>query len=137
MNGRLVAAVLAAGMAVSACGSEERPGPDPADSLVFLALSGIPLMPGAQVGDVGGEGGTGTASLHIRRPPDSVATWYRRALIQRRWSIVSDVRTPDGTVTLHATDARQRPIWLLIGSEGPGTLVRVVGAVPVADTTKQ
>jgi hypothetical protein len=136
MNGRVVAAVLAAGMAAAACGTGEPRAREASESVTFQALAGIPLMPGALIGDVSGEGQTGQASLHIRRPPDSVASWYRRALIQRRWTIVSDVRTPDGVVNLHATDPRQRPIWLLIGSEGAGTVVRVIGVVPEVDTTK-
>jgi hypothetical protein len=104
------------------------------DSLVAQALAGVPLFPGAGISDVAGEGEAAHATLHINRSPDSVAAWYRRSLLARRWTIVSDVRTADSTVALHATDPGRRPIWLLIGRDasGAGTLVTVVGAVPAA-----
>ena len=105
------------------------------DSLIAQAFAGIPLFPGAGISDIAGEGEAASATLHVNRSPDSVAAWYRRSLLARRWTIVSDVRTPDSTITLHATDPGRRPIWLLISRDAPtaGTLVTVVGAVPAAE----
>jgi hypothetical protein len=129
MSAWRITVLVAAGLAGCGGGGDER---GVADSLIVRAFARVPLFPGAGISEVSGEGEAARATLHIRRPADSVAAWYRRALLASDWSIVSDVRTPDGVVTLHATDRNRRPIWLLVGSQGSGTVVTVVGAVPAA-----
>jgi hypothetical protein len=131
MRTPLLAWVLAA-TALAGCGTGGDAANPPPDSLLRKVFAGIPLMPGGAVGNVTGEGDAAQAMLRAARPPDSVATWYRRELLARGWTIVSDARGRDGTVTLHATDPGGRPIWLLISRDAPGagTLMTVVGAVP-------
>lgn len=137
MDQHLLAGVLAVALAAAACDSGPAKPREASESLAFRAFAGVPLMPGALIGDVRGEGQAAQASLHLRYPTDSVATWYRRALLQRHWTIVNDMRTSGGVINLHARDSNHRSIWLLISSEGSGTVVTVVGAVPEAgkDTT--
>jgi hypothetical protein len=132
MRTALRAGLLAA-LAATACGGDDsshRPRPDP---VVVQAFGGVPLFPGAGISDMTGVGEAARATLHISHPPDSAAAWYRRSLLTRRWTIVSDVRAPDGVITLHATLAG-RPLWLIFrGDPGSsGTLVTVIGAVPGA-----
>jgi hypothetical protein len=123
--------------ALAGCGPGGDAASTPPDSLLRKVFAGIPLIPGGAVGNVTGEADAAQATLRVARPPDSVASWYRRELLARSWTIVSDVRSGDGTVTLHATDPANRPIWLLINRDAPGAgaLVTVVGAVP--DTTRR
>jgi hypothetical protein len=132
----LLTATLLAG-----CGGGDDTAGTPPDSLLRQVFAGVPLIPDGVVGNVTGEGTAAQAMVRVPRPPESVATWYRRELLARRWTIVSDARTGDGAVTLHATDPDRRPIWLIIGPDPPGagTLVTVVGAVPGAgdDTTRR
>jgi hypothetical protein len=116
----------------AACGGD----PDPRESAgaVLRALGGVPLYPRAGISDVSGEGEAARATLHIPVSPDSAAAWYRRTLINRGWTMVSDVTARDSVTTIHAT-YQGRPIWLLFSRDArsPGSLVTVIGAIPRAE----
>lgn len=122
---------LVAGV-TAACGTGGDRANPPPDTLLRKVFAGVPLIPGGAVGNVSGEGDAAQAILRVPRPPDSVATWYRRELLAHDWTIVSDTRARTGTITLHASDPDQRPLWLVIDrDQTPGwTQVTVVGAVP-------
>jgi hypothetical protein len=129
--------ILLATLALAGCDPEPEPDRSPPASLIRQVFSGIPLIPGAAIGGVQGEGEAAQATVSVPQPPDTVAAWYRRALLAGGWTIAGDVRTADGVITLHATDRAGRPIWLLIGGPGPTTTMTVVGAVPeAADSTR-
>lgn len=131
MRPPLLASLLAVAALVG-CG--DRPAGERSterDSMALDALIGVPLLPGARIADIGGTGPTARVELSASAPVDTVATWYRRALLARGWTLASDVTTRDGAVTLHATGPGDRRLWLIIGpdSASAGTIVTVVGAV--------
>lgn len=66
--------------------------------------------------------------------PDTVAAWYRRALIAGGWHIVGDTRARDGVITLYA-ERQGPPLWVIIrpGPGGRGTEYSLIGVLP--DTT--
>ncbi|MDH3497460.1 MAG: hypothetical protein OER21_11915 [Gemmatimonadota bacterium] len=119
-------------LAVLACGDGGREAAETArDSVPLHALSGIPVMPGARV--LGAEGGPDAveAAAVVALPPDSVANWYRAALVSGGWQLRGDVPDMRGAVTLHARRPDGRPVWIMIrpGADG-GTVLSVIGAVP-------
>jgi hypothetical protein len=64
-------------------------------------------------------------------PPDSLAEWYRQAILDRGWDLIGDTPSPDGGVVLHV----QRdgpPLWVMIrpGEGGQGSTFSLIGAVP-------
>jgi hypothetical protein len=124
-----------------ACGDGPRsPASDTAtkpDSTAVFAFRNVPLMPGASFMVSTPGGNVAEAKLHMAVAPDSVANYYRLALLRRGWQIVTDVRTQDGGVTIYARAADRRPVWLMIERDpaGRGTLMSIIGAGPRADST--
>jgi len=118
-----ILAVVAA-LAVAACGSEPPPKSAPA-SLVNDA----PVPPGAaRISSIEGTEAV-EAVYRAPFPSDSVAAWYRRWFLERRWRITGDNRLPDGTVVLHA-EGPGNPLWLMIRPEAGGTNFSVMSAEP-------
>lgn len=131
-------AVLAILVVLTACGGEARSTAGAgADSVNLATLKGIPLMPGATLSGLTGGADAAEVTVRMALGPDSVAAWYRRTFVARGWTLVGDVRAPDGGIALHARDASGRPAWLMIAADasGRGTVMTVVGAV--ADTTRR
>lgn len=65
---------------------------------------------------------------------DSVATWYRLALIEHGWEIVGDARLPDSSIALHARQEGKPPVWITVRPGGlAGSEFSIIGAA--ADTT--
>jgi hypothetical protein len=131
---------LALLLCVACSGGPRRPPPDTAtkpDSTAVFAFRDVPLMPGASFMISMPGGNVAEAKLRMGVAPDSVADYYRIALLSHGWQIVSDVRTQDGGVTIYARAADHRPVWLIIerNPAGAGTIMSVVGAGPRADST--
>ena len=89
------------------------------------------MFPGARLLATEGASDAAQATIAVQLPVDSVARWYRHALVEMRWQIIGDAPTADGGVSLHATATDGRPVWLLIApsADRTGTLVSAVGAV--------
>jgi hypothetical protein len=136
MRNSILRGVLAvAAIGVVACGGNEDHEAAPPDSLPLYTLRGVPMFPGARLLGIEGGADAAQATVSIPLPVDSVARWYRRALLELRWHIASDVPTPDGGVSLHVESTDGRPVWLLITptADRTGTVVSAIGAV--RDTT--
>lgn len=130
-SSRLLAAVALA-TAVLACRDGGRTQTDtPPDSVPLYALSGVPVMPGTRVLGAEGAADAVEASAVIALPPDSVARWYRTALVSGGWQLRGDVPDFRGAVTLHARRPDGRPVWIMIRPDAEGgTRLSVIGAVP-------
>ena len=125
----------AAVVLVAACGPEARP----VDQVVrrdsappVAALFAVPVLPGATV--VAATGTSEAVSTTLRSPatPDSAAAWYRRALLARGWRLVSDQKSADGSLTIHA-ERSGPPIWIIVHGRSGGSELQVIGAI--VDTT--
>ncbi len=85
-------------------------------------------------------GSTETSSLVFRTEvrPDSVAQWYRRAIVERGWDIIGDVTGGDGTITLHV-GREGPPLWVIIQArpDDAGSEFSVIGAAPDTTATPQ
>jgi hypothetical protein len=124
------AAALVLGLGLAACGDSEPPPEMPATNV----MRGVWVFPLSVLTSYSGTSDALQTTWTSGYPPDTVAAWYRRTLVQRGWEIVGDTRSADGNVTLHA----QRdgpPLWIIIGprTSAPGTMYRMIGAEP--DTT--
>jgi hypothetical protein len=124
---------------LAACGSEP-PGSSsatPPDSTALLAFRDVPFMFGARFIGTTHSGDVAETKLLVAVTPDSVANFYRAGLLRRRWAIASDVRAPDGSITILARSADRRSVWLVIApdSAGRGTILSVVGRRPAPDST--
>jgi hypothetical protein len=66
-----------------------------------------------------------------------VVQYYRDALSQGRWRLVSDQRKPDGKVILYA-EQDGPPIWITVWptTDSAGTMVQLAGAVLAKDSLK-
>jgi len=108
---------------VLACGGDRPPVASPE------LLAGIPAMPGSRPWSSSAGSDAIQAGYQTGVRADSVASWYRRWLIKDGWEMSGDLRTSNGTVTLHAEKAG-RPIWLIIQPfpAGVGSTFSVIGA---------
>jgi hypothetical protein len=61
---------------------------------------------------------------------DAVTEYYRNQLSAGKWRLVSDVKTPDGSVALYA-EQDGPPLWVRIWptSDSAGTMVELAGAL--------
>lgn len=131
---RLVLGVVCA--LVVACGSETRAPQPPDASKVFPNL---PLPPDAQL--ISRAGGEDALQLRLLSPSrtEQVTDYYRSMLSSGDWRLISDVKNPDGSVTLYA-EQDGPPLWVRIWptSDAAGTMVELSGAVVArpADSVK-
>jgi hypothetical protein len=91
--------------------------PDDAGNPSVALFTGLPVFPGARI--VSGSASAAEARVSVAVSADSVARYYRHALVQRDWTIHGDARTPDGSFALHATSSTGRPVWILIQPVSP------------------
>jgi hypothetical protein len=66
-----------------------------------------------------------------------VIDFYRSTLTEGNWRLVSDTKSPDGSIALYA-EQDGPPLWVRIwkANDRPGTLVELTGAVVGQDSTK-
>lgn len=123
----------AAALAPVAC---DRPGGDVEQGeLAARALRGALAFPGSVVSQV--SSGTDAAEVTLTTPaaPDSVARWYRDALVADQWELRSDQRRSDGTVVIYA-EKDDTPLWVTIRPSAGGTTYTLVGAVLEGDSAR-
>ena len=121
-----------AGVLLLACGSEPRaPEPPP----FTQAFSNLPLPPNPEF--VSRSGSADALQITLRSPVDAekVAEFYRKALTQGKWRLVSDLKNPDGSLALYA-EQDGPPLWVRISklSDRPGSMVQLTGAVSGNDS---
>jgi hypothetical protein len=121
-----------AGLLLLACGSEPRaPEPPP----FTQAFSNLPLPPNPEF--VSKSGSADALQITLRSPtdPEKVADYYRKALTQGKWRLVSDLKNPDGSLALYA-EQDGPPLWVRISklSDRPGSMVQLTGAVSGKDS---
>jgi hypothetical protein len=112
---------------LAACKSEPR-GPKPPST--FAAFPNLPLPPEAQLVSRAGSEDALQIRLLSASTVEQVTEYYRNVLSTGPWRLVSDVKTPDGTVVLYA-EQEGPPIWVRIWptSDKQGTMVELAGAV--------
>lgn len=130
---RMLLPAAALAIAVAGCGGDH-PTPDQAavSRPATQSLRGTPLIPGAVpvTSAVGTDAADAVFNVHLGR--DSVANWYRTHLSTGGWTLETDGKLSDGTISLHAT-RKGPPLWVLVRSTGVETSqFTVIGAV--ADT---
>ena len=99
------------------------------EASVLDVMPNIPVPPASQI--IGREGGEEAVKIRFRSAmdADSVASYYRGLLGQRPWRLVSDVKSPDGTITLYA-EQDGPPLWVSIrrASGSAGSFIDLAGA---------
>ena len=100
-------------------------------------LPNLPLPPEAEFVSRAGSADALQITLFTPRGPASVTDYYRDVLSKQTWRLVSDVKGPDGTVTLYA-EQDGRPMWVRIWptSDKAGTMVELAGAVITKESGK-
>jgi len=110
---------------------ERRQAPD-ARVQVTRALTGMLVYPRSQ--QVSMAAGDQAAQLTLTTPDSlqKVADWFRQVFLLNQWTLQSDVKNADGSVSIMATKG-DRPVWLTlhpnVGAEG--TTYTLIGAIPV------
>ncbi len=124
-----VGVVLLSCSAAFACGSDVGTGRGDGEPPAGL-LRDAPLFPFSRPTTVAGTSESLEQSYTSLLPADTVASWYRRALDDRGWEILSDSKAPNGMVTILAQKSGG-PLWVMIAptTEG-GTVYKVVAAAP-------
>ena len=124
----------AALLTLLACQSEPRAPTPPAFAEAF---SNLPLPPRPELVSRSGSADALQLTLHTPVEPDRVADYYRQALTQGKWRLVSDTKSADGSTALYA-EHDGPPLWVRIWStkDRPGTMVQLTGAVVAQDSTK-
>jgi hypothetical protein len=125
---------LLAGL-VLACGSESR-APKPAD--LGAAFTNLPLPPDPELISQTGSADALQLTLHSPGDMDRILEYYRGILSTGNWRLVSDTKSPDGSVALYA-EQQGPPMWVRIWKPKgqSGTMVQMTGAVVSKDTTKR
>jgi hypothetical protein len=100
-------------------------------------LPNLPLPPEAEFVSRSGSAEALQITLFTPRPPASIMDYYRDVLSKEKWRLVSDLKSPDGTVTLYA-EQDGPPMWVRIWptSDKAGTMVELSGAVVEKDMSK-
>ena len=117
-----------------ACGSESS---QPKPPSMHRVLPNLPLPPEAEFVSRAGSDDALQITLFTPRQPASVIDYYRDVLSKQKWRLVSDLKSPDGTVTLYA-EQDGPPMWVRIWptSDKAGTMVELSGAVITKDSGK-
>jgi hypothetical protein len=125
---------LLAGL-VLACGSEPRP-PKPPE--LGAAFSTLPFPPEPELISQTGSADALQLTLHSPSDMDRILDYYRNMLSKGNWRLVSDVKSPDGSVALYA-EQNGPPMWVRIWKPKgqSGTMVQLTGAVVAKDSTKR
>lgn len=123
-----------AAAALMACESEPPPPTPPAFGKAF---SHLPLPPNPEV--ISQAGSADALQLTVYSPTEAgrVTEYYRSALTQGNWRLVSDTESPDGSTSLYA-EHEGPPLWVRIweAKDRPGTMVQLTGAVVGQDSTR-
>jgi hypothetical protein len=120
---------------VAACGSESAPPPKPPDA--FSVFPNLPLPPDARFVSRTGSEDALQVTLFTPTPAAKVVEYYRVALSQGKWRLVSDMKKPDGKTVLYA-EQDGPPLWVSVWptSDSAGTMVQLAGAVVRSDSAK-
>ena len=117
-------------------GCESEP-PPPTPPAFGKAFSHLPLPPNPQV--VSRTGSADALQLTVYSPAESeqVTDYYRSTLTKGNWRLVSDTKSPDGTIALYA-EHDGPPLWVRIwkAKERPGTMIQLTGAVVAKDSAR-
>ena len=124
MNRRLLVCLTLA--AAAAC---NRPG-RASREVVSQSLEGVMVYPRSQPVSLSAGDSAGQLALWNADAPDSVADWYREALVRSHWTLKSDHRQPDGTILIYA-ERRAQPLWISIqkAAGAGGSNYSLTGAV--------
>jgi hypothetical protein len=124
----IVAAVLVA------CESEPPPPTPPAFGKAF---SHLPLPPNPEVVSRGASADALQLTVYSPAEAGQVIDFYRSTLTEGNWRLVSDTKSPDGSIALYA-EHDGPPLWVRIwkANDRPGTMVELTGAVVGQDSTK-
>lgn len=98
--------------------------------MVQKAMEGVLVYPlSAEVGIAAGADAA-QVTLATADSIGKVARWFRRALLANGWTLVSDATSPDGSISMSATQGK-RPLWITLHPNvgAPGTTYTVIGAV--------
>jgi hypothetical protein len=109
------------------CGSDS-PQPKPPDT--FAVFPNLPLPPNSKFVSRAGSADALQLTLFSSSKADAVTEYYRNQLSAGKWRLVSDVKTPDGSVALYA-EQDGPPLWVRIWptSDSAGTMVELAGAL--------
>lgn len=120
---------------ILACGSEPKSTKEPTVGQVFPTL---PLPPNPQL--VSRSGSADGLQITMRSGADlsTVAGFYRNSLSSGNWRLVSDVKSPDGSIALYAEQNGGPPLWVRIWNAGDAntTMVELTGVVLRKDSLK-
>lgn len=120
---------------VLAAACERRQEADPR-AMVQKAMQGVLVYPLST--EVGIAAGADAAQVTLSTADSigPVARWFRQALLENGWTLVSDVTNPDGSIAMSATQGK-RPLWITLHPNvgAPGTTYTVIGAVVPQDST--
>lgn len=126
---------LAATVAPLAC---ERPGGEAErGDLAARAMRGALAYPQSVVSQVSSGTDAAEVTLSTTAPPDSVARWYREALVANGWELRSDQQQPNGTVVIFA-EKGESPLWVTLrpNTSRHGTIYTLVGVVLEGDSIR-
>ena len=103
--------------------------------MVQKAMQGVLVYPLST--EVGIAAGADAAQVTLTTTDSAgkVARWFRQALLANGWTLVSDATSPDGSISMSATQGK-RPLWITLHPNvgAPGTTYTVIGAVVAQDS---
>jgi len=119
----------------SAVGACERHDQAASRAVLREAMHGVLAYPRSTL--VSMTAGSDAGQLELTSPDavDTVAGWFRRALPMNGWTLQSDARAADGTVSIYAQKGT-KPLWISLKPSvgAPGTTYTMIGAT--VDSTK-